>query len=343
MRIPEIVKIFIVVIISLILSSLIFKVTSSPDEFKLDISQIKEQISQAKNSIFAKFQTKNLVENNIKEQQSSFSNFKTLPTSSQKKPVNYPSPTKSPTSTFPTSSKKIPTLKPTTKPTTIPTPTQKPIGIQRPGTSYEETLKDVAARTCVPTALLKAILEIESGGRLSTLSSSEFFLFNRYDWWNEKTTTLSQVCRGIAYNHHTGLVPSDAQYAGSRCFAAETFSTDVFSLGFISISQYEEDAYRSQLKNILKIDQIDRRVIFDTMMIAGLHFKNISTYRGDDCNDWEAKYIAKTACKYHGGCPYGGSGNYCQEVCDNYNRFTSGKKADCTNVSSLLDSQCMIK
>ena len=169
------------------------------------------------------------------------------------------------------------------------------------------------------------------------LSKNEFILFNRYNWWNEKTTSLTQVCYGIAYNHHTGLVPPNSQYSNQRCMGAETFSTDIFSLGFLSISQSEEDAYKERVKGIMRVDNIDRRVIFDTLMIAGLHYKNISTYRGDECENWEAKYIAKTACKYHGKCYYnwaGRSGDYCQETCDYYNQLTTGEKADCNNVSS---------
>ncbi len=234
---------------------------------------------------------------------------------------------------------KRPTLKPTIKilSSPTPTPTEQAIGIQRPGTNIDETLKTISKKTCVPSALFKAIGINESGGRLSKLSKNEFILFNRYNWWNEKTTSLTQVCYGIAYNHHTGLVPPNSQYANQRCMGAETFSTDIFSLGFLSISQSEEDAYKERVKGIMRVDNIDRRVIFDTLMIAGLHYKNISTYRGDECENWEAKYIAKTACKYHGKCYYnwaGRSGDYCQETCDYYNQLTTGEKADCNNVSS---------
>ncbi|OGK62821.1 hypothetical protein A2334_01250 [Candidatus Roizmanbacteria bacterium RIFOXYB2_FULL_38_10] len=261
-----------------------------------------------------------------------------------------PTSSRSPTSIPPTTTKP----KPTKKPTAIPTPTDEPIKIQRPGKNYEEMLSYVSKRACVPPAMFKAIGQSESGGRLNSLSESDFVLFNRYNWWNEPSTSQAKVCYGIAYNHHTGLIPQDAQYAGARCMGAEPPSVstiDIQSLGFLSISQWEEDSYRDRVIKLMQTDKIDRRTIFDTHMIAGLHFKNVSTYRDDDCEDWEAKYIAKVACKYLGKCHYNFTtrkGDYCQETCDNYNKYTTGKKANCTNVSSYFvnngdDGKCTFK
>lgn len=268
----------------------------------------------------------------------SYINKKISPTT----PARYPTIKKRVTPTIKPTNK--PTSKPTSKPTAIPPkPTEIPIGIIRPGKNYDEMVEFVAKKTCIPAALLKAFGAIESGdktqSRIARFPLDRFVKYNTYDWWNNPSTSQAQVCEGIAYNHHTGLIPANSQYAGTRCMGAETFSTDIFSMGYLSISQSEEDDYRQRVLDLLKVDKIDRRVFFDSTVIAALHYKNISTYRDKDCNDWESKYIAKAACKYLGACKYdwgARNGDYCQEICDLYNNFTSGQKVNCKNISSIF-------
>lgn len=249
---------------------------------------------------------------------------------------------------FPTSAVRkktpTPTVKKIVSPTAKPTPTEIPIGRVRPGKNYNEMVEIVAKKTCVPAALIKAFAAIESGdktqSKIAFLPQDRFIKYNTYDWWNDPSTSQAQVCEGIGYNHHTGLIPEGSQYAGARCMQAETFTTvDVFSMGYLSLSEYVENAYRKRVLDLLKVDKVDRRVFFDATVIAALHLKNTSTYRGDDCNNWEAKYIAKAACKYLSFCIYDmgkRTGDYCQEICDLYNGFTSGEKANCKNISSIF-------
>lgn len=229
-----------------------------------------------------------------------------------------------------------PTLKPTitSQPTAIPpTPTPVVIDTVRPGSSRDEVAEIVGELTCVPPAILKAINDVETNGLQRV--ASFFQLVNTYGWWNASGTSTFQICQGFAYNTCTGAVPSDSGSAGYQCTKniPGLCSYDIKVMGPMQVSEFEQKSYLERVKKIMNQDTIDRRVVFDSFVIAALHFKNIGLYRGDDCTNWPVENIFQTACKYYGSCTYnvnGNSGNYCQKVCENYNKY-AGTNYSCEN------------
>jgi hypothetical protein len=238
-------------------------------------------------------------------------------------------------------------LKPTKKPKATPTPTIK-VGEQRPGVSIDEIANIANEITCVPIPLLKSIV-MEEAGDIFKLSQSQIIFYNSFNWWN-KATSLTQVCSGYGYYAKTGIVANDSNFAGLSCSKPLGGIVDVREMGPTQMSSYVWDAYKERVKDLLgqtTSSLVDRRVMLDASIALGLHLKNISTYRGSSCNDWELKYIAKAACKYHRKCGYThrvGSGNYCYDVCQYYNNF-SGKKFDCNKIEQIIpvdDGKCEI-
>lgn len=241
-------------------------------------------------------------------------------------------PTKKPT--------KKPVLKPTTKPSAI--PTQKPIptiGQVRPGKNLEEVISIVSQMACVPKPMLYAIIRNESGTRYDSMSTETFILYNTYLWWkSDKITSKNQICDFTAFDQKTGLIPSDSKFAGEFCWIGDI--TD--SMGPMSISSFVWNAYPSQLSNLLGQSTFDRRVILDAILGAALHLKNVSTYRGSDCNNWELKYVAKASCKYLSRCEYDQQTNYCVNTCNYYNQYSSNK-LDCSQTMSVITNDCQFK
>lgn len=225
----------------------------------------------------------------------------------------------------------------TPKPTKIPTPTMMTIAVIRPGNSLKEIAQIAQNATCTPAALLLAVKSIETGQSFFSVSTSAFKTYNTYGWW--KTAGLS--CSAYGYNTITGIVPYDSADAGKRCqdpIGIQSAASQEI-MGLMQLSKPEQIAYTDDFQRAFKVGEVDRRVIFDAMVIAGFHFKNISLERSKDCVNWDLKYVAKMACKYQGVCKYDyGTGNYkdyCQAVCEAYGKF-GGPKLNCAKIADTL-------
>ncbi len=264
-------------------------------------------------------------------------------------------PTSSP-QVVPTSSYIEPTVRvvlPTTIPkpsnvpasTPIPVPTRIPIGLVRPQKNLDEVLAYVGKESCVPKNLFLAISQIENGLKFKNLDEKKFTLYNTFNWWNKDGTTEQDLYFAQAYNSWDGNIPLDSKFPGQHV-AQGIDPYDMKIMGPVPISEQEFNAYKDRVIAILGQTTIDRRIILDSHLILGLHLKNISTYRGSDCNNWELKYVAKAACKYLGKCTYnvfGNAGNYCIRACNNYNQY-AGTNYNCDSIPSMIsdDGKCTL-
>lgn len=257
-------------------------------------------------------------------------------------PYNKPSPTRTPTA--------VPRPTAIPRPTAVPTPTPKPIGNVRPGNSLQEIAELAQKYSCTPAALILAVKSMETGESFFNVDSTTFEKYNTYNWWNN-VASAQEICKGYGYNVTTGLIPPDSKFAGTRCqVALGDQSYTGKPMGIMGLSDFEaNDSYGQRIKNDAHVTTVlDRRVLFDAMIFAGYHFKNISLERSDNCDSWDLKYIAKTACKYLGRCSYqyqtgsSRSGDYCSQVCEKYNQF-AGTSYDCSSAASYVDSSCNFK
>jgi hypothetical protein len=231
----------------------------------------------------------------------------------------------------------IPKSTKTPKPTKVPTPTMMTIGTVRPGNSLQEIAQIAQNASCTPAALLLGVKSIETGQSFFNTSTSTFKTYNTYGWW--ENAGLS--CGGFGYNTITGIVPVDSADAGKRCqnpVGVQSASGQGI-MGLMQLNQMEQAAYTDDFQRAFKVGEVDRRILFDAMVIAGFHFKNISLERSKDCVNWDLKYVAKMACKYQGVCKYDyGTGNnidYCQAVCEAYGKF-GGPKLNCAKIADTL-------
>jgi len=237
--------------------------------------------------------------------------------------------------------------KPTNKPapTATPIPPKITIGLVRPQKTLDQVLDFVNKEACVPKNLFLAISQIENGLKFKNLEESKFTLYNTYNWWNKSEVTEWDIYFAQAYNSFGGVVPDDSKFAG-KIVAVGIDPYDMKIMGPVPISEQEYNAYKDRINKILGQTTTDRRIILDSHLILGLHLKNISTYRGSDCNNWELKYITKAACKYLGKCTYdvlGNKGNYCIRACNNYNQY-AGTNYNCDSIPSLIsdDGKCTL-
>lgn len=236
---------------------------------------------------------------------------------------------------------KNPTVRPTTppqptktpKPTKVPKPTEAvypPINDDiRPGTSIEEIMKDVEKRACVPYKLLMAIRTLEAGNWFKNMSATTTKMYNTYGWW--KTADKGTVCSGLGYYTQSGIIPPDSAGAGETCSSKIGLQTyDLKIMGIMQISEQEEQVTRKYtIKTLPK--NIDRRVLFDNILIFGIATKNrAGKFPQPSCSDWPQETVKEVA-RIHasgssGSCNYtysqnGKSGNYCNEVWDLYKSY----------------------
>lgn len=231
---------------------------------------------------------------------------------------------------LPTSSPK-PTKTP--KPTKIPKPTAivyPPITSNiRPGSSLEEIFRDVEKRACVPYKFLMAIHTKESGNKFKNMNTSTTKMYNTLNWWN--TTDIGTVCDGLGYWAQTGKIPPDSIGAGQTCEnAIGDQSYDQKIMGIMQISEEEQSkALKYTVKTIP--GKIDRRVLFDNILIFGIISKNrAGKFPQPSCTDWPQETVMEVA-RIHasgstGPCEYyysqnKVSGNYCKEIWDLYKSF----------------------
>ena len=262
---------------------------------------------------------------------------------SQPTPTIKPSPTRTPTAVPRPTATPRPTAVPRPTTPSVPTPTvENPFPLARPQDNLNEVVSYASIKTCVPPPLFKAITMIESGDRLFTMSQSDFLFYNTYNWWNDPGLTFQKNCFGLNYNSYGGRVPLDSKYAGQQCITKWADKYDIKSMGFLQLSEDEYNAYKTRINNILKQETTDRRVILDSYINLGLHLKNISTERTENCSSWEKKYVIKAACKYHGSCYFSGD-DYCTTACNYYNQY--GGSINCSNLPGIIsdDGKCTFK
>lgn len=234
------------------------------------------------------------------------------------------------------------TPKPTKRPRPTPTPLAPPEDM-RPGADLDDIFKKAAELSCVPDNLLKAFVANEAPGVLNW-SKEQALFYNSYNWWH-RVKTLKEVCAGYGWYTQTGLVAEDSLFAGERCkepFSAAT-ANDTYSksLGATQmLKSYWDKYYAEPTKQKLKVKQVDRRVLIDSLIGFGIHLRKDSGYSGQ-CDNWELKDIAKAACVNTGvSCDFY---NYCYTICNNYNKF-SKKSFNCDGVKNyFVSGTCQFK
>ncbi|MCX6731912.1 MAG: hypothetical protein NTV98_00015 [Candidatus Roizmanbacteria bacterium] len=255
----------------------------------------------------------------------------TAPTSPPSPPTSTPAQA-FPTQNMPSSVIIKPSLIPTIQPTAVPKPTKEPkptpipelppvTSDQRPGSNLEEVFKEVSKRMCIPVALLKATQQEESGERYRSFANSKFSLANRYNWWNDASVTELDYFNGVAYYTQSGKGPTDSKFPGAKI--AQAVQPDAYDqqiMGPEQISQQEQDVSR---KNTIKIlpKNIDRRVLFDNLIIYASITKNRLGKAPSSCDDWPEDAVKTVAEKHYGSCNIGGGRNYCTEVWNLYKSF----------------------
>ncbi|MCX7955528.1 MAG: hypothetical protein N2593_00230 [Patescibacteria group bacterium] len=224
-------------------------------------------------------------------------------------------------------------------PTKTPKPTITPDyfnidpSLARPGKTPDEVFDIASQKTCVPKEILKSIAYIESGKFFDVVSPKYFLLYNSYNWWNsEFLTEEKRICGGYGYNLNKGVVPNDSKFAGYRCRADNNNNLDV--MGPMSVSYYGQQKYGKKVANLLGVNDADRRVILDALIIVGLIIKD--NVRPQNCKDWNSKQIIKAACGYYGSCGIKDGSYYCATFCKNYKNF--GGKGNCD--PSILGDNC---
>lgn len=275
-----------------------------------------------------------------------------LPTSSFQFTPPSPTPTQKIIFKIPTPTifyKPITKTKKITKP---PVPTPSPqiiITEKRPGQSLQEIAQIAQRYTCTPAALLLAIKSIESGESFLKADKKTIEKYNTYGWW-KNASSIKEICDGHGYDEIKGIIPQDSAFAGERCqvpLGNQNYPYKI--MGILALDDHEEQSYIDDFQKVFKTNiSIDRRVLFDSFILGGFHFKNISLERSNNCQNWELKYIAKVACKYQGGCHFqyqtgsNRSGDYCFLVCEKYNQY-AGTHYNCSNASNYVDAYCNFK
>lgn len=192
-------------------------------------------------------------------------------------------------------------------------------------------MRDVEKRACVPYKFLMAIRTKEGGAWFQNMSASTTKMYNTLGWWN--SADVGTICSGLGYWTQSGIIPPDSAGAGQRCQNAigdQTYDQKI--MGIMQISQSEQDS-AGQAKYMGKTipGKIDRRVLFDNIMIFGIISKNrAGDFPQPSCTDWPQETVMEVA-RIHasgstGSCNYsysqtGASGNYCKEIWDLYKTF----------------------
>lgn len=196
-----------------------------------------------------------------------------------------------------------------------PTPTPTPItSSQRPGKTLKEIYEEVQKRMCIPSALLYAFQQAETGAWWPVnTSSSKVKIYNKYGWWLDGS---GDPCTGMGYHTQTGIVPEDSVNAGASCQNPIPSGPDQAIMGLWQISKYEENAAKKYLTKIIK-EQIDRRVIFDSALIFAVITKNRLGNLPKNCSDWPTDAIKTAAEKHYGSC----GDNYCNKILNYYKQY----------------------
>lgn len=270
--------------------------------------------------------------------------WNTEPTSPPEPPTSTPayfptgSPLPEPTSHGPRPTQSIPpTMAPkptkTPKPTKVPKPTEivyPPISSDvRPGSSLEEIMRDVEKRACVPYKLLMAIRTKEGGNWFKNMSAATTKMYNTFGWWTSSDT--GTVCSGLGYYTQSGIIPPDSAGAGGTC--QNPIGDQSYDQKIMGIMQISEEEQTKALKYTSKTipGKIDRRVLFDNILIFGIITKNrAGSNPQPSCTDWPEETVKEVA-RIHasgstGSCKYyysqnGVSGDYCKEIWDLYKSF----------------------
>jgi len=173
-----------------------------------------------------------------------------------------------------------------------------------------EIFSEVGRRACFPTALLRAIQEKETGAWWGiNTASSKVKIYNTYGWWINGT---GDPCTGFGYHTQTGIIPQDSVNAGGRCRNAVGASGDIGVMGLLQVSEEEQTATRKYTVSILS-KNIDRRVLFDNILIFAIATKNRVGNTPSDCNNWPDDVVYEAAEK-HIGVGSCSAQNYCNEV-----------------------------
>lgn len=253
-----------------------------------------------------------------------------------------------PTIVIPTYSRQ-PTARPTQppvqptrppEPTKVPKPTKGPDlfpidpSLARPGTTVDEIIAAAAAKACAPKEVLRTLASIESGGFFDTVIPKYLLLYNSENWWNsEFITEEKRMCSGYAYDGNTGLVFSDSKYAGYKCRDGSGSGLGV--VGVMQLSPYLFSHYKDAAAKAIGSKNVDRRIIFDSLVMAGLNIKENT--KATTCTNWDARTVVKAACSYYGSCGTKDGTYYCATFCRNYQKY-GGK--DCSGAISQFTESC---
>lgn len=266
-----------------------------------------------------------------------------------------------PTSTpalFPSNPPPLPTSISRISPTTraIPSPTQPPQPTKppkptkgpdlfpidpakrRPGETVDEIIALAAQKACTPKEVLRTLASIESGGFFDTVIPKYLLLYNSEGWWNSEFISdddegRKRVCSGYSYDSNTGLIFDDAKHAGERC--RDGSGSGLTTAGVMQLSTYLNNHYKDKAAKAIGSKNVDRRIIFDALVIAALNIKENA--KATTCTNWDARTVVKAACSYYGSCGTKDGTYYCATFCRNYQKY-GGK--DCSGAIKEFTDTC---
>jgi hypothetical protein len=236
------------------------------------------------------------------------------------------------------------------QPTTEPQPTKKPkptkgpdlfpidAALKRPGETVDDIIAQAAAKACVPKEVLRTLASIESGGFFDTVIPKYLQLYNSESWWSSEFIAADdegrkRVCSGYSYDSNTGVIFPDSKHAGEKC--RDGSGSGLTTAGVMQLSTYLNDHYKSQAAKLVGSKNVDRRIIFDALVIAGLNIKENT--KATACTNWDARTVVKAACSYYGSCGIKDGTYYCATFCRNYQKY-GGK--DCSGAIAQFADTC---
>lgn len=212
-------------------------------------------------------------------------------------------------------------VKPTKKPPPAPT-SYAPKEDIRPGQDLDDIFEIASGHSCAPMAAIKAIIAQETPG-IYTMSLSQVLLYNSYKWWY-RVETKQEICSGQAYHPGDNLIPQDSNFGGEICFPDKIKDYKSTSIGAGMIIDSTWNSFKGEVKNKLKVKEVDRRVLLDALIGVGLILKS-NAGSGSSCKSWDIKTLKKAACIYYSGRPCtSATAFYCNVVCNNYNKYSGG-------------------
>lgn len=255
-------------------------------------------------------------------------------------PAPRTTPTPRPSNRVPTPTTVQRTTPTTIPPTKAPKPTKGPDifpidpALSRPGTTVDEIIALAAQKACAPKEVLRTLASIESGGFFDTVTPRYLLLYNSENWWNsEFITEEKRICSGYAYDGNTGIVFPDSKYPGYKC--REGSGSGLGVVGVMSLSPYLFNHYKTQAAKVIGSKNVDRRIIFDSLVMAGMNIKENT--KASTCTNWDARTVVKAACSYYGSCGIKDGTYYCATFCRNYVKY-GGK--DCSSAIAQFAETC---